>query len=83
MIGNILDYEEWAKQLASDIISINCLNCKEFIKPLNESCCWCTGVVEIVDFEISRKCNPSSQEHEDIVAEAWEEERDGILGADE
>jgi hypothetical protein len=75
--------EDWVKQLASDIISINCLNCKEFVKPLNESCCWCEGVAEIIDFEIYREYNKIEQEFEDQVAQAWEEERDDILGADE
>jgi hypothetical protein len=74
--------EDWVKQLASDIISINCLNCKEFVKPLNESCCWCEGVEEIIDFEIYREYNKIEQEFEDQVAKAWEEERNDILGDD-
>ena len=75
--------EDWVKQLASDIISINCLNCKEFVKPLNESCCWCTGVEEVVDFEIYRQYKKCDQEDEDQVAQAWEEERNDIVGDDE
>jgi hypothetical protein len=75
--------ERWARDLASDIISINCLNCKEFVKSPNESYCWCIGVEEIVDFEIYREYHKIEQEFEDQVAAAWEEERKNILGDNE
>lgn len=75
--------EVWTHQLASDIISINCLNCKEFVKPLNESCCWCTGVEEIIDFEIYRQYKKIDQEDEDQVAKAWEEERSKIFAGED
>lgn len=75
--------EKWACDLASDIISINCINCKEFVKSPNESDCWCIGVEEIVDFEIYREYNKIEQEFEDLVAHAWTEERERIFGDDE
>lgn len=75
--------DKWVCNLASDIISINCINCKEFIKPPNESDCWCIGVEEIVDFEIYREYHKIEQEFENQVAAAWEEERERILGCDE
>lgn len=73
--------EKWACNLASDIISINCINCKEFCKPLAESDCWCIGVEEIIDFEMYREYNRIEQEDTDLVAAAWEEERERILGS--
>lgn len=75
--------EEWAEELVSDIISINCLNCKEFIKSPTESDCWCIGVEEIIDFEIYREFGGIEQEDTDLVAAAWEEERNNIIGDDE
>jgi hypothetical protein len=75
--------ERWTRDLASDIIRINCLNCREFIKSPTESDCWCIGVEAIVDFEIYREYHKIEQEFEDQVAGAWEEERERILGDNE
>ena len=72
--------EDWVKRLAEDIISINCLQCKEFEKPLNTSCCWCEGILEVVDFELERDHKGWVQEDEDQVAQAWEDVRKEILG---
>lgn len=71
---------EWAKRLAEDIISINCVACKEFPKPLTSSCCWCEGITEVIDFEIFREYKECTQDDEDLIALLWEEERKMILG---
>jgi hypothetical protein len=63
----------WAHSLADSIIYINCMHCKEFSKPVNESCCWCEGISEVVNRELFFAGSDSEhrQDDENIVSEEW------------
>jgi len=74
--------ENWVKRLAENIIDINCRQCKEFEKPLTTSCCWCEGILEVVNFELERNYKDCIQEDQDRVTKIWKETRREILGED-
>lgn len=62
--------------LAESIIDINCIQCKEFYKPVNNSECWCDAIGEIVTNELFFLGSGPEDERvndENRVAAAWEE----------
>lgn len=71
--------ETLAKKLAEDIIDINCISCDEFKKPLNESCCWCDALHDIIDLELDHIYPKWDPEDEDMVAYFWEEIRNECM----
>lgn len=67
--------DEQIHNLAEDIIEINCAHCKEFSKPIGESCCWCESIGEVITNELYFMGSGPEEERvedENRVAAAWE-----------
>jgi hypothetical protein len=76
---DVNDPHEYERQLAEDLIDQNCIDCPEFLKPLETSCCWCEVIHDLVDQELYR-IDCCTQDHEDSVACEWELIRKKISG---